>query len=486
MEHRCSELNAAFENVDSLQQKAEESARADMNDVQCMVLSLSEQLAASQKKQQSAHEEGVLEGRGDVDMQLGLVQSSMVGLRVQLESHEELVTGLKQRIAELEREVRSLRRQNTSLIANTNLEMKHRGIQVSLEAHIPEADEDVQVWQNEANSKMRQLHTTISDHSHEMSLAHTSSLELHQNRQKAKEAASLVGSQSLALQQEIASEERSELAAMLAVNESTISQMQLQLSRFEQDAEQQLATNARTTYAERDVLSSHSSTGITSTGALQAAAASSFSMSATDQPKAGRLQELLKVFGVFDLDGSGSIEASELLQLGKMRRKLGQSKGEWSEAKNNRMVKKMDENGDGVIDGPEFSEYFEQALPQDAKAFNVVVGEFMEVAEACRERKERQREQKETHTRGRKLTQSELAPTRATVNGNGKSSTRSAVPRLDLKALSSSAGQLQPTSAIKKGPGHLTTRTSSYEPPRHGGVSFQEQAEALFRRNTSR
>ena len=104
-----------------------------------------------------------------------------------------------------------------------------------------------------------------------------------------------------------------------------------------------------------------------------------------------RRAKLLKVFGVFDLDGSGSIEASELLQLGKMRRQLGQSKGEWSEAKNNRMVKKMDENGDGVIDGPEFSEYFEQALPTDKRVFDLVVSQFTVMAQVCRERKQNQR-----------------------------------------------------------------------------------------------
>merc|ERR1712166_372385 len=58
---------------------------------------------------------------------------------------------------------------------------------------------------------------------------------------------------------------------------------------------------------------------------------------------------------------------------------------------NARLVQKMDANGDGVVDGSEFSEHFEQALPKDAKHFNVVVGHFMEVAQTCRERKEKKR-----------------------------------------------------------------------------------------------
>ena len=40
--------------------------------------------------------------------------------------------------------------------------------------------------------------------------------------------------------------------------------------------------------------------------------------------KAERITQLLAVFAVFDLDASGTIEASELLQLGQMRRRLGQ------------------------------------------------------------------------------------------------------------------------------------------------------------------
>ena len=40
--------------------------------------------------------------------------------------------------------------------------------------------------------------------------------------------------------------------------------------------------------------------------------------------KAERITQLLAVFAVFDLDASGTIEASELLQLGQMRRRCTQ------------------------------------------------------------------------------------------------------------------------------------------------------------------
>ena len=85
------------------------------------------------------------------------------------------------------------------------------------------------------------------------------------------------------------------------------------------------------------------------------------------------LIKLLKVFGVFDLDGSGEIESSELLHLGKARRKLGQKGGEWSEEKNARLVKKMDVNGDGTVSGSEFAEFFNKALPDAAVEFQDVV-----------------------------------------------------------------------------------------------------------------
>ena len=106
-------------------------------------------------------------------------------------------------------------------------------------------------------------------------------------------------------------------------------------------------------------------------------------MAFVSQAKAARVQKLVKVFDVFDLDGSGSIESRELLQLGQMRRRLGQKQGEWSEDMNARLVQKMDANGDGLISASEFSEHFEQALPSPSSEFNVILRQFMQVALVC-------------------------------------------------------------------------------------------------------
>ena len=53
------------------------------------------------------------------------------------------------------------------------------------------------------------------------------------------------------------------------------------------------------------------------------------------------------------------------------------------------MVKKMDTNRDGDIDEDEFVGYSEQALPKRSKEFEVVVEQFMYVAKACCERKDK-------------------------------------------------------------------------------------------------
>ena len=98
------------------------------------------------------------------------------------------------------------------------------------------------------------------------------------------------------------------------------------------------------------------------------------------------------MFREFDLDGSGVIEAEELLALGKARRSLGQKQGEWTEEKNARLVKRMDANGDGEIQMSEFVHHFEDALPRAREEFDLVLEQFMEVAQACRARKQQRRE----------------------------------------------------------------------------------------------
>ena len=98
----------------------------------------------------------------------------------------------------------------------------------------------------------------------------------------------------------------------------------------------------------------------------------------------GRLTQLLRVFLAFDADGSGFVEVSELMQLGAMRQQLGQTTDEWTEEKNAQLLNRMDTNQDGCISGSEFCSYFETTLPRNQQAFDVVVAQFMQVAEACR------------------------------------------------------------------------------------------------------
>ena len=114
----------------------------------------------------------------------------------------------------------------------------------------------------------------------------------------------------------------------------------------------------------------------------------SLNQSSTSFQKRHRLATLRAVFGQFDLDGSGLLETTELLELGRMRRLLGHKIGHWSEAKNLQLIQKMDTNGDGEISADEFVTHFEAALPDDTTEFALVMEQFMEVADVCRQRKQ--------------------------------------------------------------------------------------------------
>ena len=58
-----------------------------------------------------------------------------------------------------------------------------------------------------------------------------------------------------------------------------------------------------------------------------------------------RLQKLREVFKVFDLDLSGTIESTELLQLGQARRVLGHKTSQWTDKQNENLVNKIDADG---------------------------------------------------------------------------------------------------------------------------------------------
>merc|ERR1711957_1147670 len=91
-----------------------------------------------------------------------------------------------------------------------------------------------------------------------------------------------------------------------------------------------------------------------------------------------------------DLDGGGTIESSELMQLGQARRVLGQKDDEWTEEKNAALVKKLDTDGDGRVSCVEFVEHFERGMPKAQDEFYALLDEFVTAARECRERKLKQ------------------------------------------------------------------------------------------------
>ena len=97
---------------------------------------------------------------------------------------------------------------------------------------------------------------------------------------------------------------------------------------------------------------------------------------ASDKPTLDRKAELAKVFGTFDMDGSGTVEAKELMALGTARQTLGHKKRVWTEERNARMIANMDKGSkDGKIDEEEFVAYFLKSLRLNDD------GEFMETME---------------------------------------------------------------------------------------------------------
>merc|ERR1711934_208630 len=68
-----------------------------------------------------------------------------------------------------------------------------------------------------------------------------------------------------------------------------------------------------------------------------------------------RKEALVGVFRDFDLDWSGTVDAAELKQIASKRRELGHKAGEWTDELNANLMRKLDKNGDGVIDTQEFA-----------------------------------------------------------------------------------------------------------------------------------
>ena len=102
---------------------------------------------------------------------------------------------------------------------------------------------------------------------------------------------------------------------------------------------------------------------------------------------AARATALKSVYAAFDLDGGGDVGAEELMELGIARRKLGQKQGTWSVDQNNRLMAKIDMDGDGVISESEFINFFTVSLPGNMAEFMSNIEQFREVAATCSAKK---------------------------------------------------------------------------------------------------
>ena len=92
-------------------------------------------------------------------------------------------------------------------------------------------------------------------------------------------------------------------------------------------------------------------------------------LSEPTNPSLNRKAELLSVFRIFDLDGSGFVETSELQVLGEARKTLGHKKRVWTPEKNAQMIENMDSrNPDGKIDSEEFAAYFLKTMRSKSDA----------------------------------------------------------------------------------------------------------------------
>ena len=106
------------------------------------------------------------------------------------------------------------------------------------------------------------------------------------------------------------------------------------------------------------------------------------SCSGDGEASGDRATELARVFLAFDLDGSGYIEASEMMALGQRRREMrGQERGSWSEARSSKHVARIDADGDGKLDREEFVRHWLGKLQcEDAQSFSASIMQFMTCA----------------------------------------------------------------------------------------------------------
>ena len=104
----------------------------------------------------------------------------------------------------------------------------------------------------------------------------------------------------------------------------------------------------------------------------------------SEEMTAVRRAKLQKVFDMFDLSGGGNLEKTELLKLGQRRRQLGQITGVWTEEQNQKLMARIDTDGDGKLSVDEFCVYFGETLTKDPVEFDAMIEQFTEVANDCR------------------------------------------------------------------------------------------------------
>lgn len=104
-------------------------------------------------------------------------------------------------------------------------------------------------------------------------------------------------------------------------------------------------------------------------------------ISASEQTR--RTERLQQVFRSFDLDTSGMMSTDELFAVGCARRKCMHKASEWSEAKNESMMMKMDQGANGEVSEVDFIRYFQTsdgALSRETDEFDAACDEFLEAA----------------------------------------------------------------------------------------------------------
>ena len=92
-----------------------------------------------------------------------------------------------------------------------------------------------------------------------------------------------------------------------------------------------------------------------------------------------RSKVLEHVFVAFDVDSSGHVDSSELQLLGSARQKLGQKTRDWTDDKNQGLIRSLDADSDGKVSMREFVRGFSTRVPEEMNDFLRLVKEFHEV-----------------------------------------------------------------------------------------------------------